>query len=166
MEKPLWAPWRMEFIKAPKPEGCIFCDFPAQTGPQVNRENLIAHRCGRAFTMLNRYPYNSGHVMVIPRSHASSLEQLSADDFADLHAELRLALAVLRELYNPEGFNVGMNLGRVAGAGIADHIHYHIVPRWGGDTNFMPVLSETKVINEHLEDAWERISQAFAGAGR
>ncbi len=163
MEKPLWAPWRMEFIEAPKPAGCIFCDFPAQEGAEADRRNLIVHRTAHSFSILNRFPYNNGHLLVIPRMHTASLEALPPEAFADLHEELRRALGVLRAVYRPEGFNVGMNLGKVAGAGIADHLHYHLVPRWGGDTNFMPVVAETKVIIEHLETAWERIRRGFGG---
>jgi ATP adenylyltransferase len=162
VEQPLWAPWRMEFIDAPKPSGCIFCEFPAAEGDAADRRNLLAHRSARSFTLLNRFPYNSGHVMVIPRAHVAELEALAPEDFADLHAELRRAVAVLRKVYRPEGMNVGMNLGRVAGAGIADHLHYHLVPRWGGDTNFMPVLADTKVMIEHLDESWRRIRDGFA----
>jgi ATP adenylyltransferase len=151
----------MQFIEAPKATGCIFCEFPAQRGDDADRKNLVAHRGARSFTVLNRYPYNSGHVMVIPRSHVATLEDLSPEEFADLHEELRLAARVLRSVYRPEGMNVGMNLGRIAGAGIADHLHYHIVPRWGGDTNFMPVLAETRVMVEHLDAAWEKIHRGF-----
>jgi ATP adenylyltransferase len=160
----LWAPWRMTFIEAPKPQGCIFCDFPAQQGEEADRRNLLAHRSARSFTVLNRYPYNSGHVMVIPRAHVSLLEDLSSEEFADLHEELRLAARVVRDVYRPEGLNVGMNLGRVAGAGIADHLHYHVVPRWGGDTNFMPVLADTRVMVEHLDGAWEKLRRGFDAA--
>jgi len=163
VEKPLWAPWRMEFIEAPRKPGCIFCDFPAEEGEERDRANLVAHRSPRSFTILNRYPYNNGHVMVIPRAHASALEDLAAADFADLHDELRRAVAVVRRIYRPEGMNLGMNLGRVAGAGIADHLHYHVVPRWGGDTNFMPVLADTKVMIEHLDESWRKIRNGFAG---
>ena len=162
MEKPLWAPWRIEFIAAPKPDGCIFCDLPAQEGEESDRRNLVAHRSPSSFTLLNRFPYNAGHVMVVPRAHVAALEDLPAADFADLHEELRRAVAALREAYRPEGFNLGMNLGTVAGAGITDHLHYHVVPRWGGDTSFMPVLSDTKVMVEHLEATWERIRAGFA----
>ena len=162
MERPLWAPWRMEFIDAPKPAGCIFCSFPSEEGEAADRRNLVAHRSARSFTLLNRFPYNSGHVMVIPRAHVAELEALDPEDFADLHGELRRAAAVLRRVYRPEGMNVGMNLGRVAGAGIADHLHYHLVPRWGGDTNFMPVLADTKVMIEHLDEAWARLRAGFA----
>jgi ATP adenylyltransferase len=154
----------MEFIAAPKPEGCIFCDFPAEQGEEADRRNLLAHRSARSFTVLNKYPYNSGHVMVIPRKHVSLLEDLSSEEFQDLHEELRLAARVVRAGYRPDGMNVGMNLGRVAGAGIADHLHYHVVPRWGGDTNFMPVLAETRVMVEHLGAAWEKIRDGFASA--
>jgi ATP adenylyltransferase len=152
----------MEFIDAPKPAGCIFCDFPAEEGEAADRRNLLVHRSARSFTLLNRFPYNSGHVMVVPRAHAAELESLAPEDFDDLHGELRRAVSVLRRAYRPEGMNVGMNLGRVAGAGIADHLHYHVVPRWGGDTNFMPVLADTKVMIEHLDESWRRIRGGFA----
>jgi ATP adenylyltransferase len=161
VEKPLWAPWRMEYIDSPKPSGCIFCDFPA-ADPIHDQENLLVHRREHAFTTLNRFPYNSGHVMVIPRAHVADFGALAPDAFRDLHEELKLAVAVLRDVYHPEGFNVGMNLGRTAGAGIADHMHYHIVPRWNGDTNFMPVLADTKVLVEHLHESWRRLRAGFA----
>jgi ATP adenylyltransferase len=154
----------MAFIEAPKPAGCIFCDFPAQDGEEADRRNLLVHRSARAFTALNKYPYNSGHVMVIPRAHVALLEDLSSEEFADLHEELRLAARVVRAVYRPEGLNVGMNLGRIAGAGIADHLHYHVVPRWGGDTNFMPVLADTRVMVEHLDGAWEKLRRGFVAA--
>ncbi len=157
----LWAPWRMQSIDAPRPEGCIFCLFPAQSGEAADRENLVVHRASRSFTMLNRYPYNSGHVMVVPRAHVARLDELAAEDFSDLQDELRRTLAVLRGAYRPDGLNVGMNLGVVAGAGIADHLHWHVVPRWNGDTSFMPVLADTKVMVEHLEATWERIRTGF-----
>jgi ATP adenylyltransferase len=119
MEKPLWAPWRMEFIRAPKPGGCIFCDFPA--APEADdRANLVVHRSAQAFTCLNRYPYNSGHLMVIPRAHVAELAALAPDAFADLQGELRRAVEVVKITYRPDGMNVGMNLGRSAGAGIVD----------------------------------------------
>ena len=155
----------MEFIDAPKRDGRLLCDFPAEEGEAADRRNLVVHRSELSFVILNRFPYNSGHVMVVPRAHLSRLEDLRPESFADLHEELRRTIQVLREAYRPEGFNVGMNLGRVAGAGIVDHLHYHVVPRWGGDTNFMPVLADTKVMVEHLEAAWERIRKGFAVHG-
>jgi ATP adenylyltransferase len=152
----------MEFIQADKPTGCIFCTFPAEQGEEADRRNLIVHRTSRSFTILNRFPYNNGHVLIVPRTHVARLEDLAAEDFGDLQDELRLAVRVIRSVYAPEGLNVGMNLGKVAGAGIADHLHWHVVPRWGGDTNFMPVLSDTKVMVEHLASSWTRIRDGFA----
>jgi ATP adenylyltransferase len=161
MQQPLWAPWRMAFIEQPKPTGCIFCDFPNEEGEEAERRNLLVHRGPRSFTLLNKFPYNSGHVMVIPRAHVSTLEALAPEDFTDLHDELRRASQVVRDVYRPEGMNVGMNLGKIAGAGIADHLHYHVVPRWGGDTNFMPVVADTRVMVEHLDQSWAKLRDGF-----
>jgi ATP adenylyltransferase len=153
----------MEYIAGEKPPGCIFCDFPA--APEArDRENLIVHRSAHAFTILNRYPYNSGHVMVVPRAHVSDPGALAADAWADLSDELRRAAAVLRAVYRPEGLNLGMNLGRAAGAGIEEHLHWHLVPRWVGDNNFMAVVADTRVVPEALEAAWERLRRGFAGS--
>jgi ATP adenylyltransferase len=161
MEKPIWAPWRIEYILGEKPKGCIFCDFPAAPESE-DRKNLVVHRTAQSFTCLNRYPYNSGHVMVIPRAHVSDLGALSADAYADLGAEVRRALAVLRAVYRPEGINVGMNLGRAAGAGIDEHLHWHLVPRWVGDNSFMPVVADQRVVVEALDAAWEKLHAGFA----
>lgn len=150
----------MEFVLSKKPDGCIFCRFPEE-GEEHDRKNLVVHRSERSFTVLNRYPYSSGHVMVIPRAHVAELEQLSPEEFHDLHEELRRASRVLRTVYRPEGLNVGMNLGPAAGAGIADHLHYHLVPRWVGDTNYMPVMADTRVMVQHLDDAWRMIRKGF-----
>jgi ATP adenylyltransferase len=122
---------------------------------------VVAREPG-ALVVLNRFPYNSGHVMVAPHAHAATLEDLDDGATADLMAAVRKALAALRRAFEPEGFNVGANIGRPAGAGIPDHVHVHIVPRWNGDTNFMPVLAETKVVNEHLERTWEKLRDAFS----
>ena len=157
----LWAPWRMDFIKGERPEGCIFCRFPAESGEECDRRNLLLGRTHHAFAILNRYPYNSGHLMVIPRRHTATLGGLEEAEFIDLHRLLRLSVDLVQEAYRPQGLNVGMNMGSAAGAGIADHLHYHVVPRWGGDTNFMPVLAETKVMVEHLSQAWERMRFLF-----
>jgi ATP adenylyltransferase len=153
----------MEFIRSEKPKGCIFCEFPAAP-PSQDRANLVVHRSAHAFTCLNRYPYNSGHLMVIPRAHVAELGALSAEVHADLQEELRRAVAVLKKVYAPEGMNVGMNLGKAAGAGIADHLHWHVVPRWVGDNNFMPVLADQRVVVEALDEAWTRLSAGFAAA--
>jgi ATP adenylyltransferase len=161
MEKPLWAPWRMEYILSKKPKECIFCEFPA--APEADdRKNLVVHRSAHAFTCLNRYPYNSGHVMVIPRAHVDDLAALSPEEYADLGEELRRVIAVLEATYAPEGMNVGMNLGRAGGAGIDEHLHWHVVPRWVGDNNFMPVLADQRVVVEALDAAWERLRAGFA----
>lgn len=157
----LWAPWRMELIKAEKPKGCIFCDFPAQSGAEAERQNLVLGRSALSFVMLNKFPYNSGHLMVVPRRHTADFASLQPEELADLHRLVQLSVRVLAESYRPEGMNVGMNLGAAAGAGIVDHLHYHLVPRWGGDTNFMPVLGETKVIIEHLLSAYDRLRPLF-----
>jgi ATP adenylyltransferase len=162
VEQPLWAPWRMEYIRSEKPKECIFCEFPAAP-PERDREHLVVHRSARSFTCLNRFPYSSGHVMVIPRAHVSDLAALDAEAWVDLSAELRRAVAVVKAVYRPEGMNVGMNLGLPAGAGIADHLHWHVVPRWIGDNNFMPVVGETRVVVEALDEAWVRLSAGFAG---
>ena len=166
MERPLWAPWRMELIGGEKPEGCIFCLFPAEVGDEADRRNLIVARSAQSFVILNRFPYNNGHVMVVPRRHTGDLLALPEPEYADLEALLRTAIAVLREVYRPEGLNVGMNLGQCAGAGIADHLHHHVVPRWSGDTNFMPVLADTKVMIEHLSQTRARLAEAFARSPR
>jgi ATP adenylyltransferase len=160
MQQPLWAPWRMEFIRSEKPKGCIFCEFPAAPEAQ-DRANLVVHRTPHAFSVQNRYPYNSGHLMVIPRAHVSDLAALSPEVWADLQAELRRAAAVVQRVYRPEGLNVGMNLGKAAGAGIEEHLHWHVVPRWVGDNNFMPVVADQRVVPEALDAAWERLHAAF-----
>jgi len=161
MERPLWAPWRMEFIAAEKPKGCIFCDFPAAPESE-DRKNLIVHRTAHAFVILNRFPYNSGHLMVVPRRHGADLDALPPEAWADLQELLRVTAAVLRTTYRPEGINLGMNLGRAGGAGIVDHLHWHLVPRWIGDNNFMPVLADVRVMVDHLDTTWEKVRAGFA----
>ena len=161
MEKPIWAPWRIEYIRSEKPKGCIFCEFPAASEAD-DRKNLVVHRSSLTFTCLNRYPYNSGHLMVIPKLHVAELGALPPDVHAELGDELRRAVAVVQAVYRPEGVNVGMNLGRAAGAGIADHLHWHVVPRWVGDNNFMPVLADQRVVVEALDEAWTRLRAGFA----
>ena len=163
MEKPLWAPWRMEYIRAEKPGSCIFCDLPAEEGEAADRRNLVVHRAPHAFAILNRYPYNSGHIMVVPRGHVSALEDLSPEAFGSLQQELLRAVAAVKRAYRPEGMNMGMNLGKAGGAGIAEHLHWHVVPRWAGDTNFMPVTGDVRVVPEALDEAWTHLRAAFDG---
>jgi ATP adenylyltransferase len=158
----LFAPWRMEYIGAEPEPGCLFCRLRDQP-PAEDRASLVLARAPSWLTVLNRFPYNSGHLMVAPAAHVPSLEDLDDEASANLLRGVRQALRSLREVLNPDGFNLGVNLGRVAGAGIPDHVHMHIVPRWSGDTNFMPVLAETKVVNEHLDRTWEKLREAFSG---
>ena len=155
----LWAPWRMVYIdRAREERGCIFCN--AITGDP--KERLLLGTTEHSLVMLNRFPYQNGHVMVAPRRHTAALPDLPAEEHADLAETLRRALRALEGVYQPDGFNVGMNLGACAGAGFADHLHWHIVPRWSGDTNFMPMLADTRVMPQHLLDTWERLRGAFA----
>ncbi len=158
----VWAPWRGVFIHAPAQTGCIFCEFPAQSGAAADRENLIVARSPHSFVILNKFPYNNGHLMVIPRRHTADYAALPEAELVDLQALLQRALSALQAAYAPQGYNLGMNLGKVAGAGIADHLHWHVVPRWGGDTNFMPVVAETKVLIEHLEQTYDKLRAVFA----
>ena len=155
----VWSPWRMEYIRREDdPHGCIFCDAPKQDD---NAENLIVHRGESAYVILNRYPYTSGHVMVIPYIHVSTMEELDNPTGLEIMNLTKTAMRVIKEIYKPDGFNFGANLGIVAGAGIANHIHFHIVPRWGGDTNFMTAVSGTRVLPESLCDTFERLRTAW-----
>lgn len=156
----LWAPWRMAFItpETPPPPGCIFCTLPAQ---HRDAENHVLYRGEHCFMMLNRYPYNNGHLMIAPFQHVETLEKLDAATLAELMEQAQLALRALRQLMTPDGFNMGINEGKVAGAGFAEHIHYHIVPRWNGDTNFMPVVADIKVIPEHLDMVYVQLKQTI-----
>jgi ATP adenylyltransferase len=149
----------MEYIGGEPPSGCIFCDRP-KAGD--DRQSLIVGRREHAFAILNRFPYNNGHLMVVPYRHVPSVEGLDSQErlaVMDLTAE---SLHVLREAMRPEGFNCGVNIGRVAGAGVADHVHVHIVPRWNGDTNFMPVTGLTKVVSQHLLETFDALAPKFA----
>ncbi|MGQ0669364.1 MAG: HIT family protein [Actinomycetota bacterium] len=156
----LWTPWRMEYIQAAKgePEGCVFCELPEKDDDAQVR---ILKRGGRGFVILNSYPYNPGHLMVAPLRHTGDLESLDADEQLELAGLLQDAVRALREEMEPHGFNVGMNLGRIAGAGIPDHLHWHVVPRWSGDTNFMPIVGQTRVLPELLDETYRRLRPRF-----
>ena len=154
----LWAPWRLEYIQAPKPQECIFCARPAAGDDE---DSLVLRRGERCFAMLNAYPYNNGHLMVAPYAHVSSIEDLGEPELLELMTLTQAAVAALREVYGPEGFNIGVNEGKVAGAGIEDHVHLHVVPRWGGDTNYMPVIGSTRVLPQSLADSWTELSRAL-----
>jgi len=155
----LWAPWRMEYIRGEKEQGCIFCNRIPRAD---DRENLIVTRGKQCFVIMNRFPYNNGHLMVVPYRHEGSLERLTPAENAEMMQLLQGCARALREAMNPHGFNIGMNVGKAAGAGIDDHLHFHIVPRWPADTNFMPVVGHTKVVSEALQDTWEVLQRIFA----
>lgn len=157
MEK-LWAPWRMAYVEVAKPQGCIFCDKPRE---DRDEENLILQRGKTAFVIMNAFPYNNGHLMVAPYRHTAELESLSPEERDELMALAQESLRLLQAAFGPNGYNLGMNLGRVAGAGIADHLHLHVVPRWDGDTNFMPVIADTKVLPDSLQSSYRKLREAL-----
>ena len=140
--------------------GCFLCDYPRR-GRERDAESLLLFRGQHSFVVMNLYPYNSGHLLVAPYEHTGNLEDLTPEVAADLMAATQRAVGVLKRVYSPDAFNIGMNLGRTAGAGIPDHLHNHLVPRWNGDTNFMPVLGETKVLPETLEQSYQRLRPQF-----
>lgn len=158
-----FTPWRMRYIKRAAPsDGCVFCAMAAAAGSGRDSELLVLSRHRSCFTVLNLYPYNTAHLMVVPNRHGSDLTALPADEAAEIFAVGRAALRVLSTEYSPHGYNLGMNLGAIAGAGIAEHLHLHVVPRWSGDTNFMPIVAATKLIPELLEETYRRLAPHFA----
>lgn len=157
--KHIWSPWRMLYIENSKKEkGCVFCGAQAKAD---GVENLIAFRGQNAYVILNRYPYTSGHLMVIPFGHISNLEELSPETRAEMMELASRCTTVLRKTYRTESFNMGINIGEAAGAGVLGHVHIHIVPRWHGDTNFMSTTGETRVLPEALEDTYQRVKEGF-----
>ncbi len=152
--KKMWAPWRIEYILSPKPSGCIFCDKPKES---KDDENFILYRGKHSFIIMNYYPYNNGHLMVVPYRHLSDITLLNDEKNKEISSLIQTSVSIIRKTMNAEGFNIGMNLGKTAGAGIDEHIHYHIVPRWNGDTNFMPVAGNSKVISQGLYETWETL---------
>ena len=158
MAKQLWAPWRLEYIKqADEQLGCIFCEAAAGE----DEEKLVVHRGERAFVLLNRFPYASGHLMAAPYRHVGEFGELTDDEGLEIHRLAERGIGALAQVYGPQGYNLGWNLGRIAGAGVVDHVHQHIVPRWAGDTNFMPVLADVKVLPEHLAESRSRLAEAW-----
>ncbi len=173
----LWAPWRLSYVSGtdetggggsatPKPAstGCIFCDKPQETGAEADTRNLIVARGETCFVILNAYPYNNGHLMVVPYRHLSHPGNLTPEENAELMATASHVTTLLDRIYRPDGYNIGMNVGGAAGAGIAAHLHLHVVPRWNGDTNFMPVVGGVKVMPETLEQTYAKIAGAFVSA--
>jgi ATP adenylyltransferase len=161
MAKPLWAPWRLEYVQqADEAPGCVFCAEGAGDVPED--DSLLVRRGDVALVVANKFPYSSGHLLVAPLRHVGTLAELTVDEAAEIHDLSVAALAALDATYGPDGFNLGWNLGRVAGAGIVDHVHLHVVPRWSGDTNFMPVLADVKVLPEHLLTTRDRLRTAWS----
>ena len=160
--KHLWSPWRLEYLTAPKVEGCVFCHAAERSD---DRENLVLLRGERAFLILNRYPYNNGHFMVVPYAHVPSLEDLGAPTLTEMMLLLKRGLAALRATLVPDGFNIGANLGQVAGAGIEEHVHLHAVPRWEGDTNFMPVIGDMRVVPQTWLQTYDELEAALKHTG-
>lgn len=161
----IWAPWRLAYVKDAAKDSedeCIFCAKPTE---QDDEANLIVHRGTRCFVILNLYPYTNGHLMVAPFEHVGRIEKLPVETTAEMMALAQRAIAVLQETYEPHGFNAGFNQGRVAGAGVEHHIHMHVVPRWGGDTNFMPVLADTRVMPQTLEQTYAALAGRFGEPG-
>ena len=158
MTKPLWAPWRLEYIQqADELAGCVFCLAAAGE----DEETLVVHRGTHAFALLNRFPYASGHLMVATYRHLGEFGALSDEEALGLHRLAEGGMAALAETFAPQGYNIGWNLGRIAGAGVVDHVHLHVVPRWAGDTNFMPVLADVKVLPEHLSETRAKLAAAW-----
>jgi len=156
--KHLWAPWRMEYIQMKKDEGCILCEKPRQNTDSLN---YILYRGNLNFVIMNTYPYNPGHLMIAPYQHLASLEELT-DEVLHEHIDIvRRCITVLRQMFRPGGFNLGINIGKAAGAGIEGHVHTHIVPRWPGDNNFMPVIADVKVVPEALAETYQRLKGKF-----
>lgn len=156
----LFSPWRMAYIQdSDKVEGCIFCKFPSESNDE---KRYILHRSTTCFVMLNAYPYNSGHLMVAPYRHIASYDLLTRDELLDLNLIAQKCLSMMRSVLTPQGFNMGINMGKVSGAGFDGHVHLHIVPRWNGDTNFMPVMSQTRVLPEALDETYRKFMEAWA----
>ncbi len=161
MEGRLWAPWRMKYIESAsggEGEACFLCENPRMEDSEAN---LILRRGKLCFVIMNLYPYNNGHLMIAPYRHIGDYLEMSREELSETNDLTRLCVQALEATMHPHGYNIGMNLGRVAGAGVEDHIHLHIVPRWNGDTNFMPVIAETKVVSESLHEGWRRLRKAF-----
>ena len=158
-DKMIWAPWRGEFVLAKKEKGCVFCK---RLKMKDSLKNLIVYRGDMNFVILNKFPYNSGHTLIVPNRHIGQIEKLTPDEACEFFELTRLTVAVIKKALKPNSLNLGMNLGRFSGAGIPGHIHMHVVPRWQGDTNFMPIIGKTTVVSVPLEPIYEAIKNEFA----
>jgi len=154
----LWAPWRMAYVSTNKPDPAGSCFVCSARDRENDRENLLVRRTGHSLVFLNRFPYNNGHLLIAPRAHKARLEEFSTEEMVDVHETLRQSISQLETLMKPNGFNVGLNLGAAAGAGLPGHLHWHIVPRWNGDTNFMPVISDVRVIVQSLDSLYQLLT--------
>jgi ATP adenylyltransferase len=159
LTRPLWAPWRLEYVQSADEEpGCVFCNALGRS----DEDSLVVQRGSRAFVLLNKFPYASGHLMIAPERHVGDFGALVEEETVEIHRLADDAMRALGDVYSPDGFNLGWNLGRVAGAGVVDHVHLHVVPRWSGDTNFMPVLADVKVLPEHLLETRRKLAERLA----
>lgn len=156
--KTLWAPWRMEYILGKKEPECIFCSYPKRNN---DRESLILYRSAHNFVMINKYPYNNGHIMVVPYIHTSTIDNLTDEILLDFMKVTQHSLKSFKEIFRPEGVNIGINIGAVAGAGLEEHVHLHMVPRWAGDTSFMSVFGEIRVIPEYIMETYDKLYPVF-----
>ncbi|MFC2021097.1 HIT domain-containing protein [Chloroflexota bacterium] len=156
--KHIWAPWRIEYIQSEKPKGCILCEKPEQ---ENDTENYILYRGNKNFIILNAYPYSPGHLLIVPYRHIDSLEEMTEDERHEHSDIVSRSIEVLKQVFNPEGFNMGVNIGKSAGAGIEDHVHSHVVPRWQGDTNFVTVIADVRVVPEALADTYRKLKEGF-----
>ncbi len=154
----LWAPWRLEYIVGEKTEGCVFCRLGEQ---QPAAANLVLRKYEHVFVVMNAYPYSNGHLLIVPYRHVDDIRHLTEEELLDLMKSVHRCCSALESACRPDGFNVGFNIGTAAGAGIADHVHMHVVPRWTGDTNFMPVLADVKVLSEALEATYRKLEPEF-----
>ncbi|MCF7874969.1 MAG: HIT domain-containing protein [Candidatus Omnitrophica bacterium] len=152
----LWAPWRIKYVSQKKDSGCLFCKINKQ---KKDKKNHIILRSLHCFVVLNRYPYNNGHLLVTPYRHTSDFEKLKKEEIFDIYKVMIKIKKMVKKVLQPDGFNLGLNIGETAGAGITEHLHFHLVPRWRGDTNFMPVLSETKIISQSLDDLYNKLKK-------
>ncbi len=156
--KKLFAPWRYKYVSNPSSEGCIFCKAAST---KDDKKSGVLFRGKFSFVIMNKYPYNNGHVMVAPYKHTGNFIELNKDEMLEMSVILQKWQEVIKKAMNPDGFNIGMNIGRIAGAGFEDHLHYHIVPRWSGDTNFMPIIGETKVVPMSIDEAYDILLKAY-----
>ena len=166
-DRPIYAPWRMDYIRSldkPAADKCFLCEAAAATSDQEKSDRLVLWTTPQTVVLINRYPYTNGHLLIAPREHVPDLELMADDVAADFHRQAARAIKLLKLAISPQGFNIGVNLGRCAGAGLPGHVHQHVVPRWGGDTNFMPIVGETKVLPEMLADTYEKLRPGFTAS--